>query len=153
MKNKTLFRQSGGISLIMSLIIISGIAMGSYYAHKKGYLKKIMTVMSAAEIASQVNDVWNSSKSASTADNFQGYGIQLVATSQLDQAKNIMNDFARDGYSAYVLASNHQGRTFYKVRLGPYHHKPEAVAIKDKVIRRYPNNPYVKSSLVIYKPN
>ena len=153
MNNKTGLKQSGGISLIMSLIIIGGISVGSYYAHKKGYLNKVMTVMSAAEFANQVNDVWNSSKSTSTAGDFKGYGIQLVATAQLDRAKNIMNDFARDGYSAYVLSSKHQGRTYYKVRLGPYHHKPEAIAIKDKVIRRYPNNPYVKSSLVIYKPN
>lgn len=76
-----------------------------------------------------------------------------MATQQLEQAKALMNDFARDGYSAYVLASKNKGRTYYKVRLGPYSHRPEALAIQDKVVRRYPQNPYVKSSLVIYKPH
>ena len=88
-----------------------------------------------------------------SSDTYSGYGVQLMATQQLDQAKTVMNDFARDGYSAFVIASNKKGRTLYKVRLGPYSYKPEALAVKDKVVRRYPNNPYVKSSLVIYKPN
>ena len=76
-----------------------------------------------------------------------------MATKQLDRAKTVMNDFARDGCSAFVVANQAKGRTLYKVRLGPYSHKPEAIAVQDKVVRRYPNNPYVKSSLVIYKPN
>ena len=86
-------------------------------------------------------------------DGYKGYGLQLMATKQLAAAKSLMNDFAKDGYSAFVVATPTKGRTLYKVRLGPYSHKPEALAIKDKVVRRYPNNPYVKSSLVIYKPN
>jgi len=99
------------------------------------------------------NGIQRSNEFSSSNDSYSGYGIQLVATKQFDQAKGIMNDFSRDGYSAFVLESKAKGRTLYKVRLGPYAHKPEAVAVKDKVARRYPNNPYVKSSLVIYKPN
>jgi len=139
MNNKTGLKQSGNISKVLLVLIIAGLSFGTYVINKKGSINQLTSFLS--------NTV------AQPKSDFKGYGIQLVATAQLDRAKNIMNDFARDGYSAYVLSSKHQGRTYYKVRLGPYHHKPEAIAIKDKVIRRYPNNPYVKSSLVIYKPN
>jgi len=137
-------KQIGGVSKFMLMLIIGGIGYGAYYAKDKG-------LISADSLSSMASNV--SSKFSGGSDEFSGYGIQLMATRQLNQAKTLMNDFARDGYSAFVLSSKTKGRTIYKVRLGPYSHKPEAVAIKDKVIRRYPENPYVRSSLVIYKPN
>ena len=139
MNNK---KQAGKISPLMLIILVGAIGYGVYYAKDEGYI-------SSKTLSSLKTRVSNT---LTTNDSYSGYGIQLMATKQLDQAKLLMNDFADDGYSAFVLASKSKGRTLYKVRLGPYRHKPEAVAIKDKVIRRYPNNPYVKASLVIYKP-
>jgi len=141
--NKSIHRQIGSINKLMLMFIIGGIGYSVYIAKQKG----LITSGSISSITASI-----SSKFASNGD-YSGYGIQLMATSQLDQAKSLMNDFASDGYSAFVLASEAKGRTLYKVRLGPYTHKPEAVAVQDKVIRRYPSNPYVKSSLVIYRPN
>ena len=131
---------------MMLMMIIGAIGYGAYIADKEG----IITSKSISSFTSTL-----SNKISTTIGNtgFKGYGIQLMATNELNQAKAVMKDFARDGYSAFVLESNAKGRSIYKVRLGPYSHKPEAVAIQDKVIRRYPDNPYVKSSLVIYRPN
>ena len=143
MNNK---KQTGKISKLMLIILIGGISTGTYFANKKG-------LVSVDKITTMASDVGNRFASFTSESEYTGYGVQLMATKQLDQAKSLMNDFAQDGYSAFVLASQAKGRTLYKVRLGPYDHKPEALAIKDKVIRRYPNNPYVKTSLVIYKPN
>lgn len=144
MNNKnTLSKQKGGINKFMLMLILGGIGYGAYIANNKG----LISFDSASSFASSVSNQFSGD------NDFSGYGIQLVATRQLDQAKTLMNDFADDGYSAYVLASNLKDGTIYKVRLGPYSHKPEALAIKDKVIQRYPDNPYVKSSLVIYKAN
>ncbi|MCF6189352.1 MAG: SPOR domain-containing protein [Cocleimonas sp.] len=141
--NKSIHRQAGSINKLMLMFIIGGIGYSAYIAKQKG-------LISSGSISSMTASI--SSKFSSNGD-YSGYGIQLMATSQLDQAKTLMNDFASDGYSAFVLASEAKGRTLYKVRLGPYTHKPEAVAVQDKVARRYPSNPYVKSSLVIYRPN
>ena len=127
----------------MLVLIIGGIAYGAYLAKSKGIINK--------ESISKISNKISNFASQSTSD-YSGYGIQLMATRQLKQAKALMNDFANDGYSAFVIKSQAKGRTLYKVRLGPYSHKPEAVAVKDKVVRRYPGNPYVKSSLIIYKP-
>jgi len=103
-------------------------------------------------ISHSVSSIKSTLTSSPSKDKYVGYGIQLMATKQLDQAKELMHDFANDGYSAFVLSSKGKGRAYYKVRLGPYAYRSEALAIKEKVVRRYPNSPYVKSSLVIYKP-
>lgn len=140
----SLEKQRGGISKLMLILIIGGIGYGAYQANKRG----MVSVDSISSMASSFSDGFTMLDD----EDYKGYGIQLMATKQLEQAKALMNDFAQDGYSAFVLSSQTHGRTIYKVRLGPYSHKPEAVAVKDKVIRRYPSNPFVKSSLVIYKP-
>jgi hypothetical protein len=140
---KPLSKQTGGISKLALIMIIGAVGYGGYVAKNKG----LISVEKATSLVSSVSSKF------SAKQNFSGYGVQLMATQQLDQAKTVMNDFARDGYSAFVVATQAKGRTLYKVRLGPYSHKPEAVAIQDKVVRRYPESPYVKSSLVIYKPN
>jgi hypothetical protein len=144
---KSLSKQTGRISNLMLLILISGIAYGTYVANNKG----IITYDKVSTVANNVKSAFSNTHSAD--NDFSGYGVQLMATKQLDQAKTVMNDFARDGYSAFVIASESKGRTLYKVRLGPYTHKPEALAIRDKVVQRYPQSTYVESSLVIYKPH
>lgn len=142
-------RQLGGTSWFILALIVGGISFGAYAAKNNG----LISVNSNSTIASISTSVTRLFSSYTSDSDYSGYGIQLMATRQLGQAKSLMKDFAQDGYSAFVLSSKAKGRTIYKVRLGPYSHKPEAVAIKDKVIRRYPNNPFVKTSLVIYKPN
>ena len=144
--NKLLSKQTGGISKFMLMLIMGGIGYGAYIANKKGFI-------TSSSIKSMQTTMTSKFSNIVASNDFTGYGVQLMATQQLDQAKSVMNDFANDGYSAFVLASETKGRTLYKVRLGPYSHKPEAVAVQDKVIRRYPSNPFVKSSLVIYRPN
>ena len=146
---KPLSKQTGSVlSKLVLMIAVGGIGYGGYIANNKG-------LISVNKLTSFKNSISNkfSSKDNSKGKPFKGYGVQLMATKHLDQAEIVMNDFARDGYSAFVLASQSKGRTIYKVRLGPYNHRPEAIAVKDKVVRRYPQNPYVKTSLVIYKPN
>ncbi len=145
MNNKALKKQTGAISKLLLILLAGGMAYTTYLANKNGMISSD----SVASVTTRMSEIFSSD------DNYgghTGYGLQLMATQQLDQAKSVMNDFAKDGYSAFVVAGQSKGRTIYKVRLGPYSHKPEAVAIKDKVIRRYPNNPYVKTSLVIFKP-
>ncbi len=138
-------KQAGGISKFMLMLIVGGIAFGAYTAKKKGIIKTSSIPTSVESFKSMVSMKQSNNE-------YIGYGVQLMATRQLDQAKELMNDFASDGYSAFVLSSSGKGRTYYKVRLGPYAHRAEALAIKDKVVQRYPKSPYVKSSLVIYKP-
>ena len=139
-------KQTGRISKFMLLLIIGGIVFAAYTAKKRG-------IVSTKTLASSVSSIKNTFTASPRNSDFVGYGVQLMATRQLDQAKKLMYDFADDGYSAFVLSSHSaKGRTYYKVRLGPYTHRSEALAIKNRIIQHYPESPYVKSSLVIYKP-
>lgn len=151
---KRLSEQTGSINKLMLILIIGGLGYSAFIAKNKGLISFDKAQAFTSNVSDKFsNTISNKLNSGNRNGSFSGYGVQLMATKQLDQAKIVMNDFARDGYSAFVLASEAKGRTMYKVRLGPFSYKPEAVAIQDKVVRRYPNNPYVKSSLVIYKPN
>ena len=134
--------QSGKISKLLIVLIAIIIVFGALYAYKQ----KNRIINQVSSMATRVTETIISEPS------YTGYGVQLMATWELKQAKLLMNDFAKDGYSAFVLKGQMRGRAIYKVRIGPYAYRPEALAIKDKLKRRYPSNRYVRSSLVIYLP-
>ena len=83
-------------------------------------------------------------------DSFSGFGVQVVATTSLDEAKKIMNKFALDGYSSFIVQTSQRGSPLYLVRLGPYT-RAEAIAVNDKIKRRYKKSPYVRKSFVIFR--
>ncbi len=83
-------------------------------------------------------------------DGYTGYGVQVVATSSLAEGKKVMNKFATDGYSAFIVETDQRGSPLYLVRLGPYS-RDEANAINDKIKRRYKRSPYVRDSFVVYR--
>lgn len=83
-------------------------------------------------------------------DEFEGFGVQVVATTSLAEAKKVMNKFAFDGYSAFIVEVSQRGSPLYLVRLGPYT-RSEAIAINDKIKRRYKRSPYVRDSFVVYR--
>jgi len=135
-------KQIGKISKLMLMMIAAAVVLVGYIVFKK----RNTIVNQVSSIATTVTETIISEP------DYTGYGVQLMATRDITQAKQLMYDFARDGYSAFVLATELRGRPIYKVRVGPYKYKSEAVAIKDKLKRRYPRNRYVKSSIVIYLP-
>ena len=83
-------------------------------------------------------------------DDYAGYGVQVVATTNLTEGKKVMNKFAADGYSAFIVETSQRGNSLYLVRLGPYS-RDEAIAINDKIKRRYKRSPYVRDSFVVYR--
>jgi len=134
--------QSGKISKLLIALIAIGTIFGLFYAYKQ----KNQIINQVSSITNRVTETIISEPS------YTGYGVQLMASWELKQAEQLMNDFARDGYSAFVLRGQMRGRSIYKVRIGPYAYRSEALAIKDKLKRRYPKNRYVKSSIVIFLP-
>lgn len=83
-------------------------------------------------------------------DDFSGFGVQVVATTSLTEAKKVMNKFALDGYSSFIVQISQRGNPLYLVRLGPYT-RAEAIAVNDKIKRRYKRSPYVRKSFVIFR--
>ena len=80
-------------------------------------------------------------------DRFSGYGVQVIATTDITEGRRVMNKFAQDGYSAFIVQVKRRGRALYLVRLGPYT-RSEAIAVNDKIKRRYRRSPYVRDSFV-----
>ena len=76
--------------------------------------------------------------------------VQVVATTSLAEAKKVMNKFAMDGYSSFIVETSQRGSPLYLVRLGPYS-RAEAIAVNDKIKRRYVRSPYVRDSFVVYR--
>jgi cell division septation protein DedD len=78
-----------------------------------------------------------------------GYAIQLLATSSQSRANNLKNVMAGEGYPAYVTKTKQNGKTLYRVRIGQYAVKSEAVKFQSSMKRRYKKNTNVNRSAVV----
>lgn len=92
------------------------------------------------------------SKSAAASTTTQaknGYAIQLLATSSQSRANNLKNVMAGEGYPAYVTKTKQNGKTLFRVRIGQYAVKSEAVKVQASMKRRYKKNTNVNRSAVV----
>ncbi len=66
------------------------------------------------------------------------YTVQVLATPDREEAYAYQRALVRDGYSARVESSKY-GREgiYYKVRIGRYYKKGEAIGVKDRIRRVY----------------
>lgn len=140
-KPRSLSRQAGlsfsKILLILVSLVLLGLALK--WVHERNYFG-----ISTKTITAPMQKI-NPFK-----DEFEGFGVQVVATTSLAEAKKVMNKFALDGYSSFIIETSQRGNPLYLVRLGPYT-RAEAIAINDKIKRRYKKSPYVRDSFVVYR--
>ena len=65
-----------------------------------------------------------------------GYAVQVASCESRDYADYLVDKYTGRGYLAYLTAFDHNGQTYFRVRLGPYETAEEAgdvkVMIKDK---------------------
>lgn len=66
------------------------------------------------------------------------YTVQVVATPNREEAFSFQRALRKDGYSARVEEGGY-GRKgiYYKVRIGKYDYKNDAIAVKDRIRRTY----------------
>lgn len=69
---------------------------------------------------------------ASLAPDSSGYMIQVFASEQLERARELRDSLARKGYPAKIESTVVRGRTYHRVRVGPYAQKSRA----DRTARR-----------------
>ena len=136
--------KQNGIAIKTILIFLVGIVLlglGYKYLERKNFFG-----LTTKTITSPIQSI-NPFKEK---DNFSGFGVQVVATTSLTEAKKVMNKFAQDGYSSFIVQTTQRGNPLYLVRLGPYT-RAEAIAVNDKIKRRYKRSPYVRKSFVIFR--
>lgn len=77
------------------------------------------------------------------------YSVQLLATSNLNKAKSLRNTMKKEGYDAYVKTSKTSSGNLYRVRLGSFTAREEALKTQATLKRRYVQNAQVQSSYVV----
>lgn len=137
----TLSKQHGGALKTILIVLVGLVLMGLGYKYLE---RKNFYGFSTKTITSPIQKI-NPFK-----DDFTGFGVQVVATTSLSEAKKVMNKFALDGYSSFIVQTSQRGSPLYLVRLGPYS-RAEAIAVNDKIKRRYKKSPYVRKSFVIFR--
>ncbi len=135
--------QKGASNLVIGLLIGAIALLGLAYLKSRGIISMPTSISSAATSINQTINPFS--------DDYSGYGVQITASHYLDDAKEVMQKFADAGYSSFVVSSQVRGSTMYQVRLGPYEHRAEAKAIKDKVKRRFPRNHNIRKSFIVYR--
>lgn len=139
-----LSRQRGLAASKVLLIILAIVLLALAYKYVRDKNFFGLTAPSISSITAPIQSI------NPFSDDYAGYGVQVVATSNLEEGKRVMNKFAADGYSAFIVETDQRGTPLYLVRLGPYS-KDEAIAINDKIKRRYKQSPYVRDSFVVYR--
>lgn len=77
------------------------------------------------------------------------YSVQLLATSSSGKANNLSSTMKKEGYATYVKASKKDSGSLYRVRLGNFSGRADAVKKQADLKRRYRKNPYIQSSVVV----
>ena len=125
--------------ILMIIVVIVLLALAYRYVKDRNFFG-----LSTSAITSPIKSI------NPFTDDYAGFGVQVVATTSLTEGKKVMNKFAADGYSAFIVETDQRGSPLYLVRLGPYS-RDEATAINDKIKRRYKRSPYVRDSFVVYR--
>jgi hypothetical protein len=135
--------QKGASNLVIGLLVAAIAFLGLLYLKSRGIISMPTSISNAATTINQTINPFS--------DDYSGYGVQISASHYLDDAKDVMQKFADAGYSSFVVSSQIRGSTIYQVRLGPYTHRAEAKAIKDKIRRRFPHNRNIRKSFIVYR--
>jgi hypothetical protein len=135
--------QKGASNLVISLLIAAIGFLGLYVLKSRGI---ISVPTSIANAATSINETINP-----FATGKAGYSIQISASHNLNDAKKVMNTFADEGYDTFIVSASIRGTTMYQVRIGPYGHREEAKAIKNRIKRRFPRNSYIKRSFIVHR--
>ncbi len=63
--------------------------------------------------------------------------IQVFSSSDEEQATGLLRQLERGGYPAFLSPVEVDGKTMYRVRIGPYTQEAEAEAVADRVRNAY----------------
>jgi len=135
--------QRGGVlkTILIILALVIAFILAVSYLKRKNFFN-----ITPASITKPIQKI-NPFSDSTPANDFTGYGVQVIATTDLSEGRRVMNKFAKDGYPAFIIQVRRRGRAMYLVRLGPYN-RAKAFAVNDTIKRRYRRSPYVRDSFV-----
>lgn len=82
---------------------------------------------------------------------YKGYRLQVLNTRSRDEAFKLKADFLQwfPSQQTYVLYQS----PYFKVRVGNFRQRSEAIAFKNQLARYYPQNAYIVEDLIEYTPS
>jgi cell division protein FtsN len=90
----------------------------------------------------------SAAKNNDTASASGDYSIQLMASADKAKAEEVRKAMAAEGYKVALVEAKVDGKAIYRVRVGDYPKKEDAVAAQAKMKERYTKNTYVQNSFV-----
>ncbi len=135
--------QKGASNLVIGLLIAAIGFLGLLYLKSRGIISVPTAISNAATSINETINPFATGKS--------GYVIQISASHYLDDSKKVMDSFAAEGYSSFVVSSDIGGSKMYQVHIGPYSTREEAKAIRDKLKKRFPRNRYIRHSFITHR--
>jgi hypothetical protein len=76
------------------------------------------------------------------------YTIQLLASSSKERAMKLAAKMSKEAYIAYITESKRQGKKLYRVRVGSYKSRQQAVTAQMRMKEKY-DNFFIQNSLVL----
>jgi len=76
------------------------------------------------------------------------YVIQVAALAEKAKAEALHKSLVADGHAAQVKEAKVDGKTVYRVQIGSYLKKEDALAVQAKMKARYPHNTYLQNSFI-----
>lgn len=127
------YRVQQGNTIVTVLILLVGFAfVFSCYNPEK----LPSSVRDVLPDNSQSDNGSSDSGQSSTSDNI--YTVQVMTVTNREEAFAFKRALIRDGYSARVEDDEYgQNGIRYKIRIGRYAYKSEAVGVKDHIVRTY----------------
>ncbi|OGQ92632.1 MAG: hypothetical protein A2284_13065 [Deltaproteobacteria bacterium RIFOXYA12_FULL_61_11] len=106
--------------------------------------KEAISVSSDTKAATPLSP--RTSRGQETSPNRGGvpsYTIQIASVDQERQAEKLIQEMAKVGYEAYWTQYQHEGKTYFRVRIGRYEEKEEAERMRTAIARHIRHEPFV----------
>ena len=110
--------------------------------------KELAAAKAADAKAAAKSEELAAGKTTSTAATAGGFAIQFMASADKAKAEAVAKPLAAESYKVAVAEAKVDGKAIYRVRLGGFASKEEAVAAQAKMKARYTQNPDVQNSIV-----
>lgn len=117
-------------------------------AAEKAAADKSKELASSAKGTDKGTDAEKAGTTSSSTVAVGGYAIQLMASADKVKAEAVAKPLLAEGYKVTVAEVKVDGKAIYRVRIGGYAKKDDAVAAQAKLKARYTQNPDVQNSFV-----
>jgi len=95
-------------------------------------LGEISEPMDAGAVPEEEEDVYVPSQPEGS-----GYTIQVASCESMEYAQHLIEKYSERGYEPYMTRVEVDGQLYYRVRIGNFQAKSEAVSLKAELMDRY----------------